>query len=187
MAFLPQIENLADAYDVKEYTRRSRVETWADQGKRWHHELHWTHTDGTQTSLVGNHFSGELLPAGANFEIINVTFDVANDQPTIERQPVIGWRIVYDNYVYGEVKAVGQKLRPLVQHVNSEPLDISGVRQPDGRVFSRGKWYADEDAFLAGTESRWLEKREQKLLEERHKDCPFCAEKRRQVDDDVPF
>ena len=188
MTFLPRIESMADAYDVKEYTRSSRLEASTDQRKRWQHELHWTHTDGTQNSLSGNHFSGEVLPARANFEIINVTFDVANDRPAIERQPVIGWRIAYDGmYGDGELKAIGQQLSPLVQDLKSEALEISGIRQPDGRVFSRGKWHADEQAFLEETKSRWLKKRERKLLEEQHKDCPFCAQKRRQVDDDIPF
>jgi hypothetical protein len=185
---LARIEDSADAYNVNEYSRRSRLEISPDQSKCWHHELHWSYSDGTQTTLTGDHLSGEVLPANPGFEIINVEFDLANDCPMIERQPVIGWRAVYDRYHGdGELQPIGQQLRPLVQHLNRNRIDISGVRQPDGRVLSRGHWYVNEDAFLEVTKSLWLQKKERMLLEERHKDCPFCAHNRRQADDDVPF
>jgi len=187
---LSRIENSIDAYNVNEYSRRSRLETSPDQRKRWQHELHWSYSNGTQTTLTGDHLSGQVLPATPGFEIINVEFDLANDGPMIERQPVIGWRAVHDHYHQDrELEPVGQQLRALVQHLKSEPnrIDISGVRQPDGRVLSRGHWYVNEDAFLEATKSLWLQKKERMLLEERHKDCPFCAHERRQANDDVPF
>src|SRR5262249_37102259 len=141
---LTDIENSTDAYRVNEYSRRSRLEISADQRRLWHHELHWSYSDGTQTTLTGDHLSGEVLPANPGFEIINVEFGLANDRPITERQPVIGWRVVHHrHHQHGEVEPVGQQLRPLVQHLKSKPnsIDISGVRQQDGQVLSRGHWY----------------------------------------------
>jgi hypothetical protein len=186
--FLAHIENSTNAHKVNEYSRRSRLEISPDQSKRWQHELHWSYSDGTQTTLTGDHLSGEVLPANPGFEIINVQFDLANDRPMIERQPVVGWRAVYDRYHGdGQVEPVGQQLTPLVQHLNADRVDITGVRQPDGRIFSRRQWYANEDAFLEATKSAWLKKKEKLVLEEQHKDCPFCAQRRSQVNDDLPF
>ena len=189
--FLTDIENSADAHNVNEYSRRSRLEISPDQKSRWHHEVHWSYSDGTQTTLSSDHLSGEVLPANPGFEVINVEFDLANDRPIIERQPVIGWRAAHDRYSRqdGRMQPVDQQIRPLVQHLNSKlnRIDISGIRQPDGRVLSRGHWHANEDAFLEATKSLWVQKKERMLLKERHKDCPFCAHNRRLLDDDVPF
>jgi hypothetical protein len=191
--FLPHIDSLTKAHNVSEYSRRSRLEISPDKNERWHHELHWSYSDGAQVTLTGDHLSGEVFPANPGFELINVQFDLANDRPMIERQPVVGWRAVYDRYYGdGQVEPVGQQLTPLVQHLKADRVDITGVRQPDGRIFSRRQWYANEDAFLEATKSAWLKKKEKLVLEEQHKDCPFCADKRRQanrqlIDDDIPF
>jgi hypothetical protein len=187
--YLHHFEPSGPHHDVAEYSRRSWVENVPGSTEStWHHELHWRNSNGTEAKLSGNHFFGEVVPAKEGFEVLRI--GVNADGPVVYREPVIGWRSVrrHNQEGYGYH---AHCVEPLVQDSASVDgsAEVRGILQPDGRVFSGGNWYSDENAFVDATKATWLKKKEELALRQRHKDCPFCADSRRRrlLDDDVPF
>jgi hypothetical protein len=181
---IEQAINRAYTHDVRECVHRSWLSMGSDPG--WHHESVWTFNDGTEVNVRG-HGRGAALPAEPGFEVLFVDYQQNEDDPTIARQPVIGWQVAPSDFA-------GTELEPVVQHVTStaEPSQFRGVVQPDGRVLCRRTWLPNEEAFLKATKAEWLETKQEleheRQLRERHSDCPYCAEHRRKLhDDDIPF
>lgn len=165
--------------EVVEHSRRSWQERGADGGTSWHRELRWRYSDGTEATLHGNSFFGDVVPARSGFEMLFVTCGLADDNPIIHRQPVIAWRILGPEQ--------GERLAAIVQDAKEHSQSFSGILQPDGRIYWRGDWFLSESEFITALKAEWLKKKEVLTLRERHRDCPFCAKARRRDDDDLPF
>jgi hypothetical protein len=129
---IEQAINRAYTHDVRECVHRSWLSMGSDP--RWHHESVWTFNDGTEVNVRG-HGRGAALPAEPGFEVLFVDYQRNEDDPTIVRQPVIGWEVAPSDFA-------GTELEPVVQHVTStaEPSQFRGVVQPDGRVLCRRRW-----------------------------------------------
>ena len=168
-----------DPTEIVEQSGRSWLDSNVPTEMRWRHELRWRYSDGTEAVLTGNSFYGDVIPAKSGFEILRVSYVMANENPIILRQPVIAWRNVND----GDVD-----LKPIVQDDSEVSDSYRGILQPDGRVLSSGIWHSNENAFLDAVKATWLKQKERMLLNELYQDCPFCAERRRaDMDDDIPF
>ena len=165
-------------YEVVEHSRRSWQERGPEGQRFWHRELRWRYSDGTEATLHGNSFYGDVVPAKSGFEMLFVTYDLADDSPIIHRQSVIAWRILGPKQ--------DATLEPIVQDANERSHSFSGTVQPDGRIYSKGDWFASESDFITALKPEWLKKKDELVMRERHRDCPFCAEARRR-DDDFPF
>jgi hypothetical protein len=181
LIYTASVESISDLAEYSWHARR--LSSSGGRSNEWHHDVVWTYSDGTQSVLRAKHSFDRPLPARLGYQVISLEFTLATNEPTVHRQAVIGWRTRI-------MRADETQWRPILQEENLVRQSFrSAVLQPDGHLISSDGSYADEAAFIRTAMTDWLtsKQRQRLVLEEKRKECPFCAERREREDDRLPF
>jgi hypothetical protein len=181
LIYTASVESISDLAEYSWHARR--LSSSGARSNEWHHDVVWTFSDGTQSMLRGEYSYDRPLPARLGYQVVSLEFTLATNEPTVHRQAVIGWR-------EPDYEGKRTQWRPILLEENLVRQSFrSAVVRPDGHLISGDGSYADEAAFIRTAMTDWLtsKQRERLVLEEKHKECPFCAERRKREDDRIPF